>query len=692
MPTRVRKHAPYFHGQAVVDGKIKEITLDDYQGQYLILLFYPMDFTYVSPTEILAFSDRAKEFYDYNCSIVGLSTDSEFTHLAWMKLSKEEGGLGGVINIALLSDKSMKISREYGVLDRDTGISHRGLYIIDSKGIIRHITMNDLEVGRSVEESLRLVKAFQFTDKYIKVCPVDWQPGDRGLRPDPMQTGRYFEGYFGIIRGKSNVQIKEIHQGGEIITVQEAKRSVRKSIKEVRVVGSRSAPSNNINAMLQSPSIDKENISEMDSSNLSQAKSPIYFEGDDFDAANNLKLYPKEFHAQVVADSVSNTRSYSLGHTSFPDNNLDYTNNIKGRPSTKKEYMLYSTIVPNYISLKNDPTNLKTNSKSDTTLKYNSQKEKMKIAKTESPSKNKEQQNSAAYLQDLKLKQYINDYYKNTKDKLIQDKNSSISREISCDKSPRYELKNDEVYKHNDRLSKDNELFKTRQNNHDRKDTKQVRRDNPGAKEDMNLQLDDVLNIKTIIANNSTCSAPVQYCPKYKTLQEDKFDTYQKIYQKNQRNYTKQQELNAEWKQRHQVNSISHSLNLKEQYEQVRYNQKDLEKNQVVIPPQSRPKTLQSSSPAILDSGYSRTIKPSMKRQSPVRQTNINPTKEGHYSRNVKPQYLEFPINQNANNQKYSYNKPSVSERNKNLAGKSSPLPKVLKNDLHCDMNGHLIM
>lgn len=129
----------------------------------MILLFYPLDFTFVCPTEIIAFSDRVAEFRELNTEILGISTDSQFTHLAWTQLERKKGGLGSV-NIPLLSDLTHQISKDYGVYLEHLGHSLRGMFIIDGKGIVRQITMNDLPVGRSVDETLRLVQAFQYAD------------------------------------------------------------------------------------------------------------------------------------------------------------------------------------------------------------------------------------------------------------------------------------------------------------------------------------------------------------------------------------------------------------------------------------------------------------------------------------------------------------------------------------------------
>lgn len=144
-------------------------------------LFLHHHSTFVCPTEIIAFSDRADEFRAIECELVACSTDSHFTHLAWTNTPRKQGGLG-TLNIPLLADKSHRIARDYGVLDEDTGIPFRGLFIIDGQQKLRQITINDLPVGRSVDEVLRLVQAFQFTDVHGEVCPVNWKPGQKTIK------------------------------------------------------------------------------------------------------------------------------------------------------------------------------------------------------------------------------------------------------------------------------------------------------------------------------------------------------------------------------------------------------------------------------------------------------------------------------------------------------------------------------
>ncbi|KAI4454605.1 thioredoxin peroxidase [Holotrichia oblita] len=183
--------APNFKGIAVLNGCFKEISLDDYKGRYLVLFFYPLDFTFVCPTEITSFSDNLEEFEKINVEVLACSTDSEYTHLAWTSTPRNKGGLAGV-KIPILSDKSMSIAKSYGVLDDQSGVAFRGVFIIDAKGILRHISVNDFPVGRCVGEILRLVRAFQYTDEFGEVCPANWKPGGKTMKPDPVNSQEYF--------------------------------------------------------------------------------------------------------------------------------------------------------------------------------------------------------------------------------------------------------------------------------------------------------------------------------------------------------------------------------------------------------------------------------------------------------------------------------------------------------------------
>jgi len=192
LTAQVQKPAPAFKAQAVVDGQFKEVSLADYQGKYVVVYFYPLDFTFVCPTEIIAFSDRIAEFKDINCEVVGISTDSHFSHLAWISQPRKQGGLGG-LNYPLVSDFTKTISKDYGVLIEEAGIALRGLFIIDPTGVVRQMSINDLPVGRSVDETLRLIKAFQFVEQHGEVCPANWTPESPTIKPDPKGSLEYFD-------------------------------------------------------------------------------------------------------------------------------------------------------------------------------------------------------------------------------------------------------------------------------------------------------------------------------------------------------------------------------------------------------------------------------------------------------------------------------------------------------------------
>ncbi|SJL16862.1 probable TSA1-thiol-specific antioxidant [Armillaria ostoyae] len=192
MVALIQRPAPGFKAAAVVDGLFEDVSLTDYLGQWVVLFFYPMDFTFVCPTEILAFNDALAEFKALDTKVLGVSTDSQHSHFAWANQPRKEGGLGPDLKLPLIADRNMTISRDYGVLLEDEGIALRGLFIIDPKGILRQITVNDLPVGRSVDETIRLIRAFQFTDKHGEVCPANWHEGDKTMKADPKGSKEYF--------------------------------------------------------------------------------------------------------------------------------------------------------------------------------------------------------------------------------------------------------------------------------------------------------------------------------------------------------------------------------------------------------------------------------------------------------------------------------------------------------------------
>ena len=192
MSVLVTKEAPEFKAQAVMpDGSFKEVSLSDYRGQYTVLFFYPLDFTFVCPTEIIAFSDRVKEFEALGVQLLGVSIDSHFSHLAWRNTPRAQGGIGQ-IDYPLVADLNKDIARDYDVL-LPGGIALRGLFLIDKDGVVRHQVVNDLPLGRSVDETLRMVQALQYFETNGEVCPADWKEGSRTIKADPENIKEFFE-------------------------------------------------------------------------------------------------------------------------------------------------------------------------------------------------------------------------------------------------------------------------------------------------------------------------------------------------------------------------------------------------------------------------------------------------------------------------------------------------------------------
>jgi peroxiredoxin 2/4 len=190
---RVGQAAPDFTATAVVDQEFKTIKLSDYRGKkYVVLFFYPLDFTFVCPTEITAFSDRYSEFKQLDTEVLGVSVDSQFSHLAWIQTDRKSGGLGD-LNYPLVADIQKTISTDYNVLIPEEGIALRGLFIIDKQGVVLHSTINSLAVGRSVDETLRTLQAFQYTQAHPdEVCPAGWTPGAKTMSPDPVKSKEFF--------------------------------------------------------------------------------------------------------------------------------------------------------------------------------------------------------------------------------------------------------------------------------------------------------------------------------------------------------------------------------------------------------------------------------------------------------------------------------------------------------------------
>jgi peroxiredoxin (alkyl hydroperoxide reductase subunit C) len=187
----VGKEAPLFKEQAVVNKAFEEVNLESYRDKWVVLFFYPLDFTFVCPTEITALSDAVEEFKKRDCEIIGVSTDSKFSHLAWINQPRTEGGLGDV-KYPLVADFTKKISEDYGVL-LEAGMALRATFIIDPEGVIQFELVHDLGIGRNVDEILRNLDALQFVRKHGEVCPAGWTPGKDTMVPDPEKMKEYFE-------------------------------------------------------------------------------------------------------------------------------------------------------------------------------------------------------------------------------------------------------------------------------------------------------------------------------------------------------------------------------------------------------------------------------------------------------------------------------------------------------------------
>jgi len=189
---QINKPAPEFKAEAVMpDGKFSTISLSDYRGKWVVLFFYPLDFTFVCPTEIIAFSEMAEKFKAINCEVIGASVDSVFTHLAWIETPRNKGGLGKM-NIPLIADLTHKIGEDYGCL-LESGHHCRATYIIDPEGVVRHLSLNDPPVGRNVDEYLRLVEGYQYVAAHGEVCPANWKKGAKTIKPDPKEKLAFFD-------------------------------------------------------------------------------------------------------------------------------------------------------------------------------------------------------------------------------------------------------------------------------------------------------------------------------------------------------------------------------------------------------------------------------------------------------------------------------------------------------------------
>lgn len=192
----VQTEAPDFAAQAVMpDGSFQEIKLSDYRGKYVVLFFYPLDFTFVCPTEIIAFSEAIEEFDKRNVQVLGSSVDSHYSHFAWRNTPRDAGGIGA-IKYPLIADLDKKIADQFGVL-LPAGISLRGLFLIDKEGIVRHELINDLPLGRNVGEAIRVVDALQFHEQHGEVCPANWKQGEKSMKADPEGSKEFFSATYG---------------------------------------------------------------------------------------------------------------------------------------------------------------------------------------------------------------------------------------------------------------------------------------------------------------------------------------------------------------------------------------------------------------------------------------------------------------------------------------------------------------
>jgi peroxiredoxin 2/4 len=188
--TLVTKKAPDFTAKAVMpDNSFQELKLSSYLGKYVALFFYPLDFTFVCPSEIIAFDKKLNEFHARNCEVIGVSVDSEFTHYAWKNTPPEAGGIGNV-QYPVVADITKQISKDYGVLFNDA-VALRGLFLIDKQGVVRHSIINDLPLGRNVDEAIRMVDALQHFEKHGEVCPANWKKGEEAMTPTASGVASY---------------------------------------------------------------------------------------------------------------------------------------------------------------------------------------------------------------------------------------------------------------------------------------------------------------------------------------------------------------------------------------------------------------------------------------------------------------------------------------------------------------------
>jgi peroxiredoxin (alkyl hydroperoxide reductase subunit C) len=190
MSTLVTRQAPDFTAEAVLpNNDFGQVSLSKLRGKYVVLFFYPLDFTFVCPSEIIAFDKKIEEFKRRNCEVIGVSIDSKFSHYAWRQTPRQKGGIGNV-QFPIVADITKSIARDYGVLLNEA-VALRGLFLIDKEGVVRHAVVNDLPLGRSVDETLRMVDALQFTESHGEVCPANWRPGEEGMKASAEGVASY---------------------------------------------------------------------------------------------------------------------------------------------------------------------------------------------------------------------------------------------------------------------------------------------------------------------------------------------------------------------------------------------------------------------------------------------------------------------------------------------------------------------
>jgi peroxiredoxin (alkyl hydroperoxide reductase subunit C) len=193
MGVLVGKKAPDFKATAVVNGNdFKEVKLSDYHGKYVVMFFYPLDFTFVCPTELHAFQEKLDTFKKLNCEVLGVSIDSHFSHMAWLNTPKTEGGIKGV-TYPVIADIHKTIARDYDVLIPEAGVALRGTFLIDKNGVVQQQTINNLPLGRSVDEMIRLLEALQYTETHGEVCPANWKKGETAMKATQDGLKTYFK-------------------------------------------------------------------------------------------------------------------------------------------------------------------------------------------------------------------------------------------------------------------------------------------------------------------------------------------------------------------------------------------------------------------------------------------------------------------------------------------------------------------